>query len=95
MDLKIARQIARLTQRQLADRAGVDECTISLIESDKRDYCVVNYRDIVNLARALGVDPALLFPVPDEAASRVIRPRQKVGRPSRAAGGASSARLTD
>jgi len=65
MDLKIARQIARLTQRQLAARSGVDESTISLIEQGKRQYGAVNYVDVVNLARALGVDPAVLFPVPD------------------------------
>jgi len=65
MNLKIARQIARLTQRQLAARSGVDESTISLIERDLRHYGAVNYFAIVKLAQALGVDPAVLFPVPD------------------------------
>jgi transcriptional regulator with XRE-family HTH domain len=77
MDLKIARQIARLTQRQLADRSGVDESTISLIETDKRDYGVVSYRDIVKIARALGVDLTLLFPVPDDRAIPVARGARK------------------
>lgn len=66
MVLKIARQIARLTQRQLAERSGVDESTISLLENEQRDYGTVGYRDIIKIARALGVDPALVFPVPDE-----------------------------
>lgn len=70
MGLKIARQIKRLTQRQLAQRSGVNESTISLIESDKRDYGQVGYADIVRLARALGVDPELLFPVPATAETR-------------------------
>lgn len=63
MELKIARQIRRLTQRQLAQRSGVAESTISLIESNKRDYRQVGYADIVRLARVLGVDPDLLFPI--------------------------------
>jgi transcriptional regulator with XRE-family HTH domain len=65
MNLKIARQIARLTQRQLASRSHVDESTISLIENGRRDYEAVNYGDVVRLARALGVDVDILFPVPD------------------------------
>lgn len=72
MDLKIARQIARLTQRELAERSGVDEPTISLLESGKRQYGSVNYFDIMRLARALGVDPDLLFPLP-EAEKKVVR----------------------
>lgn len=64
MELKTARRIARLTQRQLADRSGVDESTISLLETDKRHYGRVAYEDVVNLARALHVEPEELFPVP-------------------------------
>lgn len=64
MELKIARRIARLTQRQLSERSGVDTSTISLLESDKRHYSKVAYGDIVNLARALSVEPEDLFPVP-------------------------------
>ena len=53
MNLKIARQIARLTQRQLAARAGVDEATISLLERGERDYAQAGYAAVVRLARAL------------------------------------------
>jgi transcriptional regulator with XRE-family HTH domain len=81
MDLKIARQIARLTQRELADRSGVDESTISMIETDKRDYGAVGYRDIVKIARALGVDLPLLFPVPDDRAADIVSRRKKEARP--------------
>jgi transcriptional regulator with XRE-family HTH domain len=66
MNLKIARQIAHLTQRQLARRAGVDEATISLLERGERDYAQAGYAAIVRLARALGVETELLFPVPDQ-----------------------------
>lgn len=65
MELKTARRIARLTQRELAARSGVDESTISLLENDKRHYGDVAYTDIVNLARALNVEPDELFPVPE------------------------------
>ena len=65
MNLKIARQIARLTQRQLARQAGVDEATISLLERGEREYTQTGYAAIVRLARALHVDPELLFPVPE------------------------------
>lgn len=64
MELKIARRIARLTQQELANRSGVDTSTISLLENDKRNYSSVAYADIVNLARALNVEPDELFPVP-------------------------------
>ena len=70
MGLKIARQIRRLTQRQLAQRSGVAESTISLIEGGKRSYTQVGYADVMRLARALGVDPDLLFPVPAHKAAR-------------------------
>lgn len=63
MDLKVARQIARLTQQQLADRAGVDASAISLIENDKREYSRASYATIIRISRALNVDPEVLFPL--------------------------------
>lgn len=63
MDLKVARQIARLTQQQLAERAGVDPSAISLIENDKRAYGRANYATIIRIARALNVEPEVLFPL--------------------------------
>lgn len=73
MGLKLARQIKRLTQRQLAQRSGVAESTISLIEGGKRSYAQVGYADVVRLARALGVDPELVFPVPDDEIEKTER----------------------
>ena len=69
MELKTARQIARLTQRALATKAGVHVSTISLLESDRREYGKVAYQDIVRIARALNVDPEEFFPVPELPAS--------------------------
>ena len=63
MDLKVARQIARLTQQQLADRAGVDASAISLLENDKRAYSKATYATIIRISRALNVDPEVLFPL--------------------------------
>jgi transcriptional regulator with XRE-family HTH domain len=70
MDLKVARRIARLTQRDLASAAGVDDSFISLIESGKRDIATVNYKTVVLLARALNVTPEELFPIPQAADDR-------------------------
>jgi len=63
MDLKVARQIARLTHQQLADLAGVDPSAISLLENDRREYGRATYATIVRISRALNVDPEVLFPV--------------------------------
>lgn len=65
IELKTARQIARFTQQQLADRAGVHPSTISNLELDRRNYGTAAYQDIVRLARALNVAPEVLFPVAD------------------------------
>jgi transcriptional regulator with XRE-family HTH domain len=66
MELRVAREIARLTQQELADRAGVDNSFISLIESGKRDIYSVAYITVVRIARALHVTPVeRLFPVPE------------------------------
>jgi len=66
MKLKTARKLARLTQKELADRAGVDDSFISVVENGKRDINAVGYATVVRLARALGVEPEELFPVPVE-----------------------------
>jgi transcriptional regulator with XRE-family HTH domain len=63
MELRTARKIARLTQHELAERAGVTDSFISLLESGKRDIDTVGYRTVVRIARALGVEPNELFPV--------------------------------
>jgi XRE family transcriptional regulator, fatty acid utilization regulator len=63
MDLRIARKIAGLTQQELAERAGVTDSFISLIEHGKRDIRTAGYETVVRLARALGVEPEELWPV--------------------------------
>jgi transcriptional regulator with XRE-family HTH domain len=63
MELRTARRIARLTQVELADLAGVDDSFISLLESGKRDIRAVAYETVVRIARALNVTPDELFPV--------------------------------
>lgn len=61
MDLKVARQIAGLTQVELADRAGVDAALISRLEKGGRRR--PSYEAIVRIARALNLNPDQLFPV--------------------------------
>jgi transcriptional regulator with XRE-family HTH domain len=65
MNLKTARRIARVTQQQLADKAGVDHSLISHLEHGRRSIGTVSYRTVVRLARALNVEPEELFPVTD------------------------------
>ena len=64
MELKTARQIARLTQQELAKRAGVDPALISRLESGRRARRP-SYEAIVRISRALNVAPDVLFPVDD------------------------------
>jgi transcriptional regulator with XRE-family HTH domain len=61
MDLRVARQIANLTQAQLAERAGVDAALISRLERGGRRR--PSYEAIVRIARALNLAPDDLFPV--------------------------------
>ena len=71
MELKTARRIARLTQRELADRVGVDESAISLVECGKQPITSMAYGTVVRIARELNVEPDELFPVPELPASDV------------------------
>jgi transcriptional regulator with XRE-family HTH domain len=64
MKLRIARQIARLTQDQLARRADVDSSTIAKLELAEDRYLSAHYQTIVNIARVLNVAPEDVFPVP-------------------------------
>lgn len=64
MELRTARRLARLTQQQLADRAGVDTSAISRVENGERDIHSMSYDSVVRLARALGVEAEELWPVP-------------------------------
>jgi DNA-binding XRE family transcriptional regulator len=61
--LRLARQIARLTQQELADRVGVNIAMISRLEAGRGQR--PSYLTIVRLARALNVPVDELFPVED------------------------------
>jgi transcriptional regulator with XRE-family HTH domain len=74
MELRTARKIAGLTQQELAERAGVTDSFISLLESGKRDINSVAYETVVRLARAMGVEPEELFPVPELRSATVEAP---------------------
>ncbi len=63
MELKTARKIAGLTQQELAERAGVTDSFISLLESGKRDIRTTEHVTVVRLARALGVEPDEMWPI--------------------------------
>lgn len=51
----------RWTLRELSERSGVDLRTISDIEHGRNQS--PSYDKVVNLARALGVEPSILWPV--------------------------------
>jgi transcriptional regulator with XRE-family HTH domain len=57
MDFKIARKIARLTQQELAEQAGVTNSFISKIETGEHDIRLVSYVTVVRLAKALNIEP--------------------------------------
>jgi len=63
MQLRTARKIAGITQQDLAERAGVTNAFISLLESGKRDIRNTDYATVVRIARALNVTADELFPV--------------------------------
>jgi len=68
MTLKTARKLKGLTQKELADRAGLDEATISRLETARQPYRTSYYETIVRIARAgLGIEPEELFPITFEA----------------------------
>jgi transcriptional regulator with XRE-family HTH domain len=63
MDLRIARQIARLSRSALARRAGLELSAIVAIETNRNAVYDMPYRSVIHLAQALGVPPGDLFPV--------------------------------
>lgn len=62
--LRLARQIAGLTQQELADRAGIDIGLLSRLERGLQGR-KTSYETMVRLARALNVSVEELFPVAD------------------------------
>lgn len=61
--LYLFRHLRRWTQRELAERSGLERVTVVLIEAGKRHPRV----DTANkLARALGVPVEVLFPSDDQ-----------------------------
>jgi len=62
--LRLARQIAGLTQQELAARAGVDIGLLSRLERGLRGKRT-SYETLVRIARVLNVPVEELFPVAD------------------------------
>lgn len=60
-NLKLARQILKLTQLQLARRAGVDVALICRLERGRNVR--PSYAAIVKIARAVNLAPDELFPI--------------------------------
>ena len=70
-----ARIAAGLSQQELSVRAGVHYSLISLLEAGKRDIRGVGYERVVRIARALGVEPDILWPVSPVGMKNARRPR--------------------
>lgn len=66
--LRELRQKLGLTQEQLAERSGIDQTTISTLERDSNAN--PTWDTVSKIARALGVDPQEIFPMPSEEASK-------------------------
>lgn len=65
--LRRARQRARLTQLELAERVGVSKGFISQLENDASQVSVAN---LIRICRAVGIDIASLFDGPGESLVR-------------------------
>lgn len=67
MNLRLARKAAQLTQAQLAERAGIEQATVSDLEAGK--IRKPSYETVVRLARALNVSAEELFPLHEASQS--------------------------
>jgi transcriptional regulator with XRE-family HTH domain len=65
--LKVAREESLLSQRELAEKAGVNHVTIARLESGAARE--PHPRTVRKLSAALGVPAATLFEVPEDDAS--------------------------
>jgi len=63
MNLKTARKTKGITQTELERLSGVDQTTISDLESGRKRR--PSLETAVRIARALGVSPEELFPIPE------------------------------
>jgi transcriptional regulator with XRE-family HTH domain len=63
MTLKEARQRRKLTQEELAEKAGVEQATISAIETGRVQS--PSWDTVSRLSKALRVKPDDVFPVAD------------------------------
>lgn len=68
MQLRTARKIARLTQAQLAQAAGVKQETISQLENNRIQLSRVSYDTVSKIAAALNVTVEELFPLAEKTA---------------------------
>jgi transcriptional regulator with XRE-family HTH domain len=75
IELRLARQIARLTQKQLAELAGVDDSAISAVETGRSDIRSMGYASVVRIARALNAKAEDLWPVDDVTTDGAARPK--------------------
>jgi transcriptional regulator with XRE-family HTH domain len=76
--LRQARTTARLTQAELADRAGVTRAALANIERGEQRMAA---HQLVAVAAALGIEPAVLLPKADSLADRVEHAMQEAGLP--------------
>lgn len=63
--LQQARANADWTRRDLSQRSGVHQSTIADIEEGRNR--APSYEKVVLLARALGVQPDVLYPIPERS----------------------------
>ena len=76
--LREARKRRGLTQAELAERAGMTRTALVTVERGKQRLAV---HQLIDLANALEVEPAMLLPKPGDLAERVEQAVQEAGLP--------------
>jgi len=78
MSFRIARKLARMTQRQISEKSGIDLSSISGLETGRRSLAQANTLTIAALASALQVTPEELLSVCRQRADKSKRRRRRL-----------------
>jgi len=78
MSLRIARKIARMTQRQVSEKSGVDLSSISGLETGRRPLAQASTLTIAALASTFHVTPEELLAICRYQSDKTRRKRRRL-----------------